>query len=250
MVRLLFGAVAAAVVFTGTSLYASSTDDKIESAFKKTYVYEEYLKDDSIKVKSQNGAATLTGTVAEESHEGLARDTLASLPGVTNVNDQLKTKAEVAADTADDKLRRKVKMTLMIHRNVDAEATQIGVKSGVVTLTGKSASLAQKELTGEYAGDVDGVTTVKNNLKVATKRPSDRSVERTIDDASITAQVLGALLVHRSTSFIKTSVDTRNGKVTLSGDAKNAAEKALVSKLVTDIKGVKSLDNQMTVPKV
>jgi hypothetical protein len=40
---------------------------------------------------------------------------------------------------------------------------------------------------------------------------------------------------------------TRNGEVTLTGIAKNDAEKALVTKLVTDIRGVTGVKNQMTV---
>ena len=56
-----------------------------------------------------------------------------------------------------------------------------------------------------------------------------------------------ALLTHRSTSALKTKVETREGEVTLSGMAKNAAEKSLVTKLVTDIHGVTGVNNQMTI---
>jgi hyperosmotically inducible protein len=56
-----------------------------------------------------------------------------------------------------------------------------------------------------------------------------------------------ALLFHRSTSALHTKVETKHGVVTLSGKAKNAAEKDLVSKLITDVKGVKSVKNQMTI---
>jgi osmotically-inducible protein OsmY len=56
-----------------------------------------------------------------------------------------------------------------------------------------------------------------------------------------------ALLYHRSTSALKTGVETKNGVVTISGEAANAAEKDLVSKLVKDVNGVKSVTNQMTV---
>jgi osmotically-inducible protein OsmY len=42
-------------------------------------------------------------------------------------------------------------------------------------------------------------------------------------------------------------VATQNGVVTLRGAAANAAEKALVTKLAEDIKGVKQVDNQMAV---
>jgi osmotically-inducible protein OsmY len=68
-----------------------------------------------------------------------------------------------------------------------------------------------------------------------------------IDDASITAQVKSSLLSHRSTSALKTKVETTDGVVTLSGIAKNAAEKSLVTKLVTDVNGVSSVVNNMTI---
>ena len=56
-----------------------------------------------------------------------------------------------------------------------------------------------------------------------------------------------SLLFHRSTSALNTIVVTNYGAVTLSGKARNAAEKDLVTKLVNDVKGVKSVKNQMTI---
>jgi len=117
-----------------------------------------------------------------------------------------------------------------------------------VTLTGEASNTAQKELTTEYAKDIKGVKEVKNEMTVAaTAEPAERTSCEKIDDASITAQVKTALLNHRSTSSVKTKVETRDGEVTLTGIAKNAAEKSLVTKLVTDIQGVKGVKNQMTV---
>jgi osmotically-inducible protein OsmY len=55
---------------------------------------------------------------------------------------------------------------------------------------------------------------------------------------------------HRSTSAAKTNVVTRDGEVTLTGIAKNAAEKALVTKVVSDIQGVDKVKNEMTLEVV
>jgi osmotically-inducible protein OsmY len=108
--------------------------------------------------------------------------------------------------------------------------------------------MAQKELTSEYAKDVEGVKEVKNDMTVAksTVKPDESTGEK-IDDASITAQVKMSLLSHRSTSALKTKVETTDGVVTLTGITKNAAEKALVTKLATDINGVSSVINNMTI---
>lgn len=243
-----FAAAAAALIGASAPLRASEADDRIESSFKKTYVYQKYLKDDSITAEAEEGVVKLTGTVAEESHKKLAQETAEGLLGVTRVDNRLATKAEAAAESADTWIGRKVNLTLLFHRNVDAGDTIIEVKDGVVTLKGNASSVAQKELTAEYASDIGGVKEVKNEMTVAAKpEPAERTEAEKVDDASVTAQVKTALSNHRSTSSIKAKVETRNGEVMLTGIAKNAAEKTLVTKLVTDIRGVTGVKNQMTV---
>ena len=76
--------------------------------------------------------------------------------------------------------------------------------------------MAQKELTTEYAKDVEGVKEVKNEMTIAkTPAKPDETIGEKIDDASITAQVKSSLLSHRSTSALKTKVETTDGVVTL-----------------------------------
>ena len=236
------------LLFSSPSMRASDTDDRIESSVKKSYVFKTYLKDDAIKTESKNGVVLLTGTVSEASHKSLAENTVESLPGVTSVDNQLKVKGEMPAEHSDGWLSTKVKTTLLFHRHVSASATDVFVKDGIVSLRGEASSLAQKELTAEYAKDVEGVKEVKNEMTVA-KSPvkPDETMGEKIDDASITAQVKSSLMSHHSTSALKTKVSTTDGVVTVSGIAKNEAEKSLVTKLVTDINGVTSVINNMTI---
>jgi osmotically-inducible protein OsmY len=163
--------VAPILFLSAVGSYASGSDDAIESAAKNSYTFRTYLKDDAIKVNSKDGVVTLTGTVADEYHRLLARDTVSNLPGVTGVNDK---------------------------------------------------------------------------LKVAAAASPEKTLGETIDDASITAQVKLALLFHRSTSAFKTRVRTEKGVVTLTGTARTAAEKKLVTELVNDINGVEKVVNEMT----
>ena len=239
---------ASALLLAGAPLRASQTDDRIESSAKKTYVFKHYLTDDSIKTESKNGVVILTGTVSEQSHIGLASDTVSGLPGVKSVDNRLVVKGEAPAEHSDTWIGLKVKTALLFHRNVRATKTDVNVTDGIVSLSGKASSMAQKELTTEYARDVEGVKGVKNEMTVA-KNPAkpEESVGEKIDDASVTAQVKASLLSHRSTSALKTKVETTDGVVTLSGIAKNAAEKSLVTKLTTDVNGVSSVVNNMTI---
>ena len=191
---------------------------------------------------------TLTGTVSESYHKQLAGDTVASLPGVVRVNNNLVISGTEPAEHSDTWINTKVKTSLLFHRNVSASGTSVYVNDGVVTLQGVADSQAQKELTTEYAKDIDNVKSVVNNMTVANEAPAPgTSLSDKIDDASITAQVKTALLTHKSTSAIKTSVSTVGGVVTISGVARNDAERSLVTKLTQDITGVVSINNEMTV---
>jgi len=241
-------------IVAGTMLIASSparagdTDSRIESSAAKSYVFKTYLKDDSIKTESKDGVVTLTGTVADASHKSMAENTVASLPGVRTVDNQLVVSGAQPAEHSDTWISMKVKTALLFHRNVSASGTTVYTKDGIVTLQGVASSQAEKELTTEYARDVDNVKEVKNDMTIAQKpTTTDATVGDKIDDASITAQVKSALLSHHSTSALHTTVSTMDGVVTVGGIAKNDAEKSLVTKLATDINGVTSVINNMTI---
>jgi len=246
----LLTAAAVALLVMIMPLYASKTDDRIESSAKNSYVFKNYLKGDDIKIQSKDGIVTLTGTVAEDSHRSLAEKTVESLSGVKSVDNRLEVKGERPAENSDQWLKAKVKAALLFHRSVSALKTEVEVKDGIVTLRGDASSEAQKELTTEYVKGVEGVKDVRNEMTVSkpAKKTSEKLGEK-IDDASITAQVKLTLLYHRSTSAVDTKVETNHGVVTLHGKAKNEAEKDLVTKLVSDIHGVKRVNNQMTTEK-
>ena len=231
------------------STNASILDKRIEASAKKSYVFKTYLKHDNVKVESKdNGMVILTGTVSNESHKSLAAETVTGLNGVKSVENNLEVKGEHASNFSDTWLGDKVKLTLLFHSNVSAGKTHISVENHVVTLTGVAINQAQKELTTEYAQDVEGVKQVKNEMTVSkSSKGIVKSIGGFIDDASITAQVETVLLFHRSTHLLTTKVETKNGLVMVSGKAQNAAEKDLVTKLISDIHGVKSVVNNMTV---
>jgi osmotically-inducible protein OsmY len=266
-----------AMLAISTPVLASDKDDAIESSIERSHVFKTYLKDDDIKIKSEDGVVTLKGTVSDESHKALAAETVSGIPGVKSVDNKLEFKGERPAEKSDGWLMAKVKTTLLYHRSVSGLQTEVSVKDGVVTLRGEADSRAQKDLTTEYAKDIEGVKNVINEMTVATipkaadkkddkaalkeaRKDGDkmdkqamskdghetRTVGDKIDDASITALVKASLLSHRSTSGLKTKVETKDGVVTLSGQAKNSAEKDLATKFAKDVNGVTEVNNRMT----
>jgi hyperosmotically inducible protein len=238
---------AVALLALSVPVHASKMDSRIESSAKKSYVFKTYLKGDNIKIESKDGAVALTGTVSEESHKSLAQETVSSLPGVKSVDNRLEVKGEQPAEKSDAWISTKVKTTLLFHRSVSA-MTEVNTKNGIVTLKGDADNQAQKDLTTEYAKDVEGVKDVQNEMTVSkTPKKTHRTVGEKIDDASITTLVKMTLLYHRSTNGLNTTVKTKNGVVTLIGKAENASAKELATKFVRDVPGVKSVKNQMTV---
>jgi hyperosmotically inducible protein len=185
---------------------------------------------------------TLTGTVANANDRSLAQDTVENLPGVKSVDNQLKISGQQPAEHSDTWISMKVKLALLFHRNVSATDTHVYVRNGVVTLEGKASSLAEKELTTEYAKDVDHVKSVKNDMTIAEQDRARHHQGDNVDDASITAEVKAALLSQRSTCDLQPKVSTKDGVVTLSGIAQNDGQKSLVTtKLVSDLNGVTSV---------
>jgi osmotically-inducible protein OsmY len=238
---------AVALLALGLPAYAASKmDNRIESSIKNTYVFKTYLKGDDIKVQSVNGAVTLTGTVSEESHKSLAQETASGVSGVQSVDNKLEVKGDRPEYNSDAWLTTKVKTLFLFKRHVSA-MTEVSTKDGMVTLKGEADSQAQKDLTTEYAKDVEGVKGVNNEMTIGKAPKKKQTVGSKIDDASITAQVKVVLLYHRSTSGLNTSVSTKKGVVTLTGKAKTAAEKDLATKYAEDVNGVKSVKNNMTI---
>jgi len=241
-------AVTAVVLFSAGSAFASEMDSRIEATAKDSYVFKTYLQNDSVAIKSTDGVVVLSGTVNEESHKSLAKDTVEGLPGVKSVENTLTYNGERHEENSDGWIGTKVKTSLLFNRNVSGLKTDVLVKDGFVTLRGDAENQAQKDLTGEYAKDIAGVKGVNNEMSVVSpKEVSPRTMAEKMDDASIVAQVKMALMTRRSTNAFKTSVECRDGVVTLRGHADSEAGKSLVTKVANDVGGVVSVDNQMAV---
>lgn len=87
----------------------------------------------------------------------MAEDTVASLPGVKSVDNQLKITGEQPAEHSDTWIAMKVKTSLLFHRSVSATGTDVNVKDGVVTLSGEASSATQKELATEIRQDIGNI---------------------------------------------------------------------------------------------
>ncbi len=226
-------------------LGSHSDDRKIEEAARASYNYRTVLED-NVKVRANDGVVTLTGTVQDKDDRALAADTVENLPGVTSVKNEIVVKS-THTEKSDSWIAWKIRSRLLVKGNVSAASTTVAVKDGVVTLGGPADNIAQKELTEVYAKEIDGVKSIRNDIVVKDAPAPGTTMGEKIDDASITSQVKFALLGNKATSALKTKVTTNEGVVVITGEAASDAEKSLVTKLTQDVRGVKSVNNSMTV---
>jgi osmotically-inducible protein OsmY len=68
-----------------------------------------------------------------------------------------------------------------------------------------------------------------------------------IDDSAITSSIKARFVDNRRVDASSISVETLNGVVQLSGFAKNTAEKDIAESIARNVKGVKSVKNQIAV---
>jgi hyperosmotically inducible protein len=231
------------------ALFASPADDrKIEATAKASYNYCTVL-DNQVTVTASDGVVTLTGTVQDDGERKLAADTVQNIPSVVSVNNQITIQPTYPEHT-DGWIVFKIHCLLLVKANVSAINTKVAVNDGNVILSGIANSLAQKELTKDYVKDVTGVKMVDNEIVVQTPASPAPTVEtpgEVVDDASINSQVKYSLLDDKATSALTIKIVTTNGVVRCTGDATSDAQKSLVTKLASEVRGVKSVTNDMTV---
>lgn len=110
----------------------------------------------------------------------------------------------------------------------------------------------ERDLAEQVALGVEGVTEVDNRLQVSGEEvqrqaDSERSFSARINDATTTATVKSKLLWNRNTEGLDIKVSTRNGVVTLEGQAQSDAASELAERLARNTEGVRQVDNQLKV---
>jgi osmotically-inducible protein OsmY len=125
-------AVTALLFAAHAPLPASGTDKRIESSFRKSYVFQTSLKDDAITARSKGGNDILTGKVAKESRRVLAGESMAGLPGVKRVDNRLKVKGKRLIENSDGWVKLKVETALLLHPGANSGRTMpdFGIYTG------------------------------------------------------------------------------------------------------------------------
>ena len=149
----------------------------------------------------------------------------------------------VNASKMDNRIESTAKQSYVFKTFLKADDIKIQSHDGVVTLTGTVSAESHKSLAQETVSGLPGVKSVDNKLELKGEFPAEFS------DAWITTKVKTMLLFHRNVSAM-TEVNTKDGIVTLQGEATSQAQKDLTTEYVKDVDRVKDVKNVMTVSSI
>ena len=166
-------------ILPGGSYGERMDDANITAAVKSKLLWSKSTDGSSIDVSTKMGMVTLTGPADSQSDKDVAGKLSMNTRGVSSISNQLQvrgtplTAAERAQNTKDaeaDKghnisdgwITTKVKSTYMYSSNVTSNDINVSTNSGIVTLTGKVASGAERSLAIELAQNVRGVKSVSS----------------------------------------------------------------------------------------
>jgi osmotically-inducible protein OsmY len=142
---------------------------------------------------------------------------------------------------SDLSLKQDVEAELQWEPSVNAAAIGVAVKDGIVTLTGRVATLAEKYAAARAAARVAGVKAVANELEVGLSSGDRRS------DEEIARSVANALAWHASVPPDRVKAQVSQGWVMLEGTVEWQFQKEAAERAVRPLRGVKGITNNIMV---
>jgi osmotically-inducible protein OsmY len=144
-----------------------------------------------------------------------------------------------ASSSNDSKIENAAKGSYNF-RTVLGDRVSVKSNDGVVTLSGTVQDKDDKALAEDTVENLPGVVSVDNQVVVKSEYAEH-------SDEWIALKVRGELLVKANVSATATTVDVKNGVVTLSGTVQNIAEKDLTGVYAKDVANVKDVRNELVV---
>lgn len=242
--QLLAVTVALLVLLSMTALAATNRyDQQIQQAVSHKIQGAKQLQ--SVSSSVEDGIVTLTGTVGLYQDKLDAAKKIKKMANVAGVRNNI---AVAGENVPDDQLQQKLAKKLAYDRVGYYDNTfnylAIGVKNGVVTLSGDAVYDVPLDSAMDIVARTPGVKDVVNDVKVLPVSMFDDSLRIRTARAIYRDSVLGRYAtdpVHP----IRIVVD--NGHVTLYGSVENSMDKTIAGVRASEVSGAFSVDNKLVV---
>ncbi|EOY5417854.1 molecular chaperone OsmY [Cronobacter turicensis] len=145
-------------------------DSAITAKVKAALVDDEQIKSTDISVKTEKSVVTLSGFVESQAQAEEAVKIAKGVEGVASVSDKLHVRdgkdKSVKGYAGDAATTSEIKAKLVADDIVPSRNVKVETTDGVVQLSGNVESEKQSQRAESIAKAVDGVKSVKNDLKV------------------------------------------------------------------------------------
>ncbi len=160
-----------------TRSFGETIDDAtITTEVKSKLLWSKHVSGLTTDVDTKSGKVILMGSAESPAAKELATNLAMNTHGVVSVDNKLMVKdakpgmsasaksstQEAGKEISDGWITTKVKSTYMYSSNVDGSDITVATKDGIVTLSGKVASGAERALAVEFAQNVRGVKSVES----------------------------------------------------------------------------------------
>jgi hyperosmotically inducible periplasmic protein len=144
------------------------SDSWLTSKTKIALFADDRVKGKDVRVETMGGQVFLRGKVDSQEAKSASEEIAKSVEGVKSVKNDLQVVAPTARKTVeanDKQITKSVETTL--HKDASLKKIDVRTDAGVVVLSGEVANITASAKASEMAHRVDGVKSVKNELRVA-----------------------------------------------------------------------------------
>jgi hyperosmotically inducible periplasmic protein len=144
------------------------SDSWLTSKTKIALFADDRVKGKEVRVETMGGQVYLRGKVDSQEAKTAAEEIAKGVEGVKAVKNDLQVVAPTARKTVeanDKQITKSVETTL--HKDASLKKIDVRTDAGVVVLSGEVPSITASAKASEMAHRVDGVKSVKNELRVA-----------------------------------------------------------------------------------
>ncbi len=158
---------------TAQEMKGAVSDSWLTSKAKIALFADDRVKGREVHVETVNGQVFLRGKVDSDEAKGAAEEIAKGVEGVKGVKNDLQVVPPAArkAVTTDDKAITKA-VTSSLAKDPQLKKIDVRTDAGVVVLSGEVQTMAQSAKASDLAHRIDGVKSVKNELRVSAAKAS------------------------------------------------------------------------------
>ena len=216
-------------------------DRAIERSIHQSYVFRELLTDRSmVQIYVRYGIVELRGQVADEAERSLLGHTVAAIPLVKSVDNNLFVDSPQKRDSHRWRAHR-LRSSLLTQRAFDASDVQISYGADTWLVTGTVTDERHRALILEQVKIVSASEPLRVELRLA-DAPAPGSAP---DDPSIAAMVQCALETLPGIEFLPRGVTSSQGEIVLNGTTPTLQEVASATRVAAGVRGVRTVSNRL-----